>query len=127
MMQDDYSEVKAALTSLRCNAFNIQTLLHMGQEGELSSNILGGISQVIQNHFSRVEALEIDIPAENRKEHEAILVHFEVIRTDWCDGTLSDIDYAELLSSRLFNHFSLFFQPLLDTYLDFDTQFEFKI
>lgn len=126
-MQDDYSELKAALSSLRCNAFNIQALLHMGQEGKLSSEILGKITQVIQDHFSRVEALEIDISVEKKKEHEEILVHFEEIRTDWCDGILSDIDYAELLNSRLFNHFSLSFQPLLDTYLNFDTQFEFKV
>ena len=126
-MQDDYCEMKAALSSLRCNAFNIQALLHMGQKGELSSETLSKMTQVIQNHFSRVEALEIDIPEENKKEHKKILVFFERIQTDWCDGILSDIDYAEQLNSRLFNHFSLCFQSLLDTYLDFDTQFGLKV
>jgi len=126
-MQDDYSETKAALNSLRCNAFNLQALLHMGQNGELSSEILGKITEVIQNHFSRVEALDIEVPAGNQKEHEEILANFEQLRSDWCDGTLSDIDYAELLNCRLFNHFSLCFQPLLNTYLDFDTQFEFRV
>lgn len=126
-MQDDYSEMKAALSSLRSNAYNIQTLLRMAQRGQLSSEVLGKITQSIENHFNRVESLEIDIPEKNKEEHREILWHFSQIREDWKNGVLSDVEYAEYLNCRLFNHFSICFQPLLDTYLDVDPQFEFKV
>lgn len=126
-MQDDYSDMKAALSSLRSNAYNIQTLLRMAQRGQLSSEILGKITLSIENHFNRVESLEIDIPEQNKEDHKEILSHFNKIRVDWSNGILSDADYAEFLNCRLFNHFSICFQPLLDTYLDVDPRFEFKI
>ena len=69
-MSDDYSSMKSALNALKNNAFNIQSLLNMAQEGKKSVEILEHITQAVKIHFERVEALDIDIPEENKKDHK---------------------------------------------------------
>ena len=126
-MSDDYSQMKSALGSLRSNAFNIQSLLRMAQDGRNSTEILTKITYAIENHFDRVESLSLEIPEENREDHRLILKHFEKMRADWLNGMISDADYAEALNLRLFVHFSSYFQPLLDAHLDDASNLQFRI
>jgi len=116
-MHDDYSEMKSALCALRSNAYNIQALLRMVQEGQATAEILEKINHVIENHFKRVESLDIDLPEANKLEHREIIERFNKMREAWRDGVLSDVDYAELLSYRLFSHFSTCLKSLLNAYL----------
>ncbi|MEE4253740.1 MAG: hypothetical protein V2I50_06830 [Desulfuromusa sp.] len=126
-MADDYREMKSALSSLRSNAFNIQSLLRMAQDGQNSTEILTKITYAIENHFDRVESLHLEIPEENREDHRQILKQFETMRDDWLNGMMTETDYAEALNLRLFNHFSSYFQPLLDTYLDDASTLQFRV
>jgi len=126
-MSDDYSSMKSALNALKNNAFNIQSLLNMAQEGKKSVEILEHIAQAVKIHFERVEALDIDIPEENKKDHKEILSYLESLHDEWCNGMISDEDYAEILNLRLFNHFSLYFQPLLDTRFEEASSLRFRL
>lgn len=125
-MQDEIKKNKLLFYALRSNAYNIQTLLRQTQDGLVTSEILERITQVIENHFDRVESLDIEIPQKNKLEHQEILKQFKIMHKDWKRGILSDSDYAELLRCRLFNHFSTCFQPLLDTHLGDVVKTEFR-
>ena len=126
-MPDDYSKMKSVLSTLRSNAFNLQSLLRMAQDGKGSTEILTKMTYAIENHFDRVEALQIKIPEENLEEHKELLKYFKIVHADWLDGIVSDADYAEALNFRLFNHFSSYFQPLLDAHLDDSPTLQFRI
>jgi hemerythrin len=126
-MPGNCSEVRSALSSLRNNAFNIQSLLRMAQDGKSANEILTKITHAIENHFDRVEKLQIEIPEENLEEHRQILKHFKIMQADWLSGTISDADYAEALNLKLFSHFSSCFQPLLDALLDEVPTLQFRI
>ncbi|MDA3902970.1 MAG: hypothetical protein PF441_05920, partial [Desulfuromusa sp.] len=110
-MSDDNIEMKSSLGALRGNAFNIQSLLKMVQDGEESAEILNQITEIIETHFERVESLDIDISDEHVKDHREILKHFKVAHRDWCDGKITDAEYAEVLNYRLYKHFSTHLQP----------------
>lgn len=126
-MPDDYSKMKSALRSLRNNAFNIQSLLRMAQNGQNSTEILTKITFAIENHFDRVQALALEIPEESLADHKDILQKFKIVHQDWLNGVISDADYAETLNLRLFNHFSSYFQPLLEDNLDEASELQFRI
>jgi len=126
-MPDDYNKMKSALHALRSNAFNIQSLLRMAKDGTKSKEILEQIAQAIATHYSRVEALEINIPDENKKDHKRIINYFKRIEADWRNGQIADADYAELLNVKLYNHFSAYFQPLLDSHLDDGSMLQFRL
>lgn len=110
--------MKTALLSLRSNALNLQVLLRMAANGENATVILEKMMQAIHVHFDRVEALGIDIPEENRREHKFLLTYFRSAEADWQRGKLSDVEYADALNARLYNHFSVYFKEILDTHLD---------
>lgn len=126
-MPDDYSKMKSALTGLKNNACNIQSLLKMAQDGKKSVEILENITQTLEIHFERVEALDIEIPEENIKDHREILIYLEGLHDEWRSGMISDEDYAEVLNLRLFNHFSRYFQPLLDTHFEDASSMKFRL
>ncbi|WP_321392482.1 hypothetical protein [uncultured Desulfuromusa sp.] len=126
-MSDDYSQLKSALNSLRSNAFNIQSLLRMAQDGKNATEILSKITFAIEDHFERVQSLPLDIPEESLEDHEDILQKFKIVHNDWLNGVISDADYAEALNLRLFNHFSSYFQPLLEGHLDDISALPFRI
>jgi len=126
-MSDDNNEMKFSLGTLRNNAFNIQSLLRMAQNGGESTEILNQITQIVESHFDRVESLDIDIPDENVKDHREILKHFKIAHVDWRDGKISDVDYAEVLNFRLYKHFSTHLQPLIDKHLDETDGLKFKL
>ena len=112
------NSTKTALLSLRSNALNLQALLCMAAKGDNATVILDKITKAIRNHFDRVEALGIDIPEENRRDHKALLVYFKSAEADWRQGRLSDVDYAEALNARLYSHFSVYFKGILDSHLN---------
>ncbi|MEE4254986.1 MAG: hypothetical protein V2I50_13175 [Desulfuromusa sp.] len=126
-MSDDNIEMKSSLGALRGNAFNIQSLLKMVQEGEESEEILNQITEIIEAHFDRVESLDIDISAEHVKDHREILKHLKIAHTDWRDGKISAADYAEVMNFRLYKHFSTHLQPLIDEHLDETDRLKFKL
>ena len=126
-MSNDDSQMRSALGSLRTNAFNIQSLLRMAQDGRNSTEILTRITDAIENHFDRVESLPLEIPEENREDHRLILKHFEKMRDDWLKGMMTEADYAEALNLRLFTHFSSYFQPLLDAHLGDAPSLQFRV
>jgi hemerythrin len=126
-MQDEGKKSRSILYALRSNAYNIQTLLRQTQDGLMTPEVLEKITHVIENHFDRVESLDIEISQKNKQEHQEILKQFKSMHKDWKRDILSDSDYAELLRCRLFNHFSTCFQPILDTHLGDDVKTEFRL
>jgi hemerythrin len=126
-MTDDYKEAKSALNSLRCNALNIQSMLRLATDGKNSSEILTKVTEAIENHFNKAESLKIEFPEENREEHKKLLAHFKLIHNSWQDGEISDADYAEALNLGLFDHFSGYFQPLLDNHFDEETSLSSRV
>jgi len=71
--------------------------------------------------------LQIEIPEENLEDHRQILQYLKIMRDDWQTGMISDASYAEALNLRMFNHFSSYFQPLLDAHLDNVSPLPFRI
>lgn len=99
----------------------------MAQDGKKAGEIFEHIKQAVKIHFERVEALDIEIPEANKKDHREILSHLERLHGEWCKGMISDGDFAEILNLRLFSHFSLYFQPLLDTYFEEASSLRFRL
>ncbi|SEA55732.1 hypothetical protein SAMN05660420_02447 [Desulfuromusa kysingii] len=126
-MLDDNIKVKSALNSLRSNALNIQSLLELAQDGKNAAAILTRITDAIENHFERVQSLPLEIPEESLADHQEILQQFKMFRADWEDGRISDAEYAEALNLRLFNHFSAYFQTLLNDYLGDAPTLQFRV
>ena len=85
------------------------------------------ITQAIATHFNRAETLEVDIPHENKEDHKGIISYFKRIEADWRNGEISDADFAEVLNVKLYNHFSVYFQSLLDSHLDDGAMLQFRI
>lgn len=125
-MSDDDVELKLSLGALRADAFNIQSLLKMIQNGEKSGEILSQMTEIIETYFDRAESLHMDISDEHIKDHREILKHFKISHIDWLDGKISDADYAEVLNSRLYKHFSIHLQPLINKHLDEADRLKFK-
>ena len=119
-MSDDNSATKAALRTLRSNAFKLQSMLRRAAAGKDSPTILNKASSVILNHFTRVESLNIDIPEKNKREHVSLLKQSMQIEADWRKGKVSDADYADALNLMLTNHFLMRLQPLLNLHLEED-------
>jgi len=127
IMPDNDNTTKASLRTLRCNASNIQALLRMASDGDSTFKILEKITPIIRSHFERVENLDINIPDENLRDHKSLLRDFKLMEADWGKKRLSDADYIEALRFKLFNHFTMFFEPLLDTELEEDSPLKFRL
>lgn len=121
MSADTYNATKAVLRALRLNAFNVQTLLQMDSKRENSDKIRKKAISLISNHFTRVEktynSLDLAIPQENLNDHKILLDHFKQLESDWQKKQISDHIYTEKINFHLFNHFSIYFFPLVDSVL----------
>ena len=128
IMPDKHNATKINLRSLRSNAFNLQTMLRLASDNRQSSiAILDKICQTIQNQFDRIEALDINIPEENKQDHRALMEYCRFAEAKWQKGKISDSDYAETLNFKLYNHFSMYFKPLLEAHLEEGTLLKFRL
>jgi len=127
VMSDNGNATIASLRTLRSNASNIQSMLRLASDGSNTSRILENITPTIQSHFERLEALDIHIPEENIKDHRALLGDFKLMEVDWQKKRRSDADYTEALRFKLFNHFTMFFVPLLDAELEEGSLLNFRL
>ena len=121
MSADTYDATKAALRSLRTNAFNIQTLLQITSKRTNSYTIRKKSTLLVSNHFARVEktfnSLDLNIPQENLNDHKTLLDFFKQLESDWQKKQISDQKYTEEINFRLFNHLTMYFYPLVDSVL----------
>ena len=97
-MSDDNIEIKSSLGALRGNAFNIQSLLKMVQDGEESAEILNQITEIIEAHFDRAESLDIDISDEHLNDHREILKYFKFV---YC-ADMASLGLSMIPGTRLF-------------------------
>jgi hypothetical protein len=115
-LSDNYDPDKAVLRSLQSNAFNIQALLTMASAGQNTDVILDKITLAIKFHLERVESLGILIPDENKQDHQELLAFCDRLEADWRNKKISSIEYAEGLNLEVFNHFTNYFKPLIDSF-----------
>ncbi len=126
-MSDDYNATKNNLRLLRSNASNLLILLEMASNNRDTSEILERMTPSIHNHFDRVEALDVIIPEENKREHRRLWKYTEEMESSWRKRKLSHIDYADALNFNLYNHFSTYFKALLNRELGEGSTLDFRL